>query len=149
MKLSTLLSALLLSASPALADDFVYLMCEREGFNESTDLKTNKKDRSIVGSHIQHWKVDVANSRLIEAEGDVWDKAKIVNGVAIEEWEKPRNKNGITLSFKFSIQIVPPGSLSFHSLSRSDFFTYSMNGTGMCKEADASVFEKALKESES
>ena len=144
MKLSTLLSALLLSASPALADDFVYLMCEREGFNESTDLKTNKKERSIVGRHIQYWKVDVANSRLIEAEGDVWDKVKIVNGVAIEEWEKPRNKNGITLSFKLSIQIVPPGPLSFHSLSRSDFYTYSMNGTGMCKGSDASVFKKAL-----
>ena len=149
MKYLPLLGALLLSASPALADDFVYLECEREGFNESTELKTNKKERSMVDSHIQYWKVDVANSRFIEAEGDVWDKAKIVNGVAVEEWEKPRNKNGITLSFKLSIQIVPPGPLSFHSLSRSDFFTYSMNGTGMCKEVDASVFEEALKESES
>ena len=144
MKLPLFLGVLFISASPVVADDFVYLMCELKGFNKMTDLKTNEIDRSIVGSHIQHWKVDVAKSRLIEAECDVWDKAKIVNGVAIEEWEKPRNKNGITLSFKFSIQIAPPGPLFFHSLSRSDFFTYSMNGTGMCKGIDASVFEKAL-----
>ena len=144
MKLPILLGTLLLSASPVVADDFVYLMCERKGFNEMTDLKTNEIERSIVGSHVQHWKVNVANSRFISDEGDVWDKAKIVNGVAIEEWEKPRNKDGITLSLKSSIQIVPPGPLFFYSLSRSDFYTYSMNGTGMCKGSDASVFEKAM-----
>ena len=144
MKTPILLCSLLLSALPVVADDFVYLMCERKGFNEMTDLKTNEIERSIVRSHIQHWKVNVAKSQLITAEGDVWEKAKIVNGVAIEEWEKPRNKDGITLSLKYSIQIVPPGPSSFHSLSRSDFYTYSMNGTGMCKGSDASVFEEAL-----
>ena len=144
MKLPILLGVLLLSASPVVADDFVYLICECKGFNEMTDLKTNEIERSIAGSYIQHWKVNVAKSQLITAEGDVWEKAKIVNGVAIEEWEKPRNKDGITLSSKHSIQIVPPGPLSFHSLSRSDFYTYSMNGTGMCKVSDASVFEKAM-----
>ena len=144
MKLPILLGALLLSASPVVADDFVYLMCELKGFTEMKDLKTNETERSIVESDIQYWKVNVAKSQLITAEGYVWDKAKIVNGVAIEEWEKPRDKNGITLSLKSSIQIVPPGPLSFHSLSRSDFYSYSMKGTGMCKGSDASVFEKAM-----
>ena len=144
MKLPMLLGVLLLSASPVVADDFVYLICECKGFNEMTDLKTNEIERSIAGSNIQHWKVNVAKSQLITAEGDVWEKAKIVNGVAIEEWEKPRNKDGITLSLKSSVQMVPRGPLSFHSLSRSDFYSYSMNGTGMCKGSDASVFEKAM-----
>ena len=144
MKLPILLGVLLLSVSPVVADDFVYLICECKGFNEMTDLKANEIERSIAGSYIQHWKVNVSKSQLITAEGDVWEKAKIVNGLAIEEWEKPRNKDGITLSLKYSIQIVPPGPLSLHSLSRSDFYTYSMNGTGMCKGSDASVFEKAL-----
>ena len=144
MKLPILLGALLLSASPVVADDFVYLMCELKGFTEMKDLKTNETERSIVESDIQYWKVNDAKSQLITAEGYVWDKAKIVNGVAIEEWEKPRDKNGITLSLKSSIQIVPPGPLSFHSLSRSDFYAYSMNGTGMCIASDASVFEKAM-----
>ena len=71
MKIPILLAALLLSASPVVADDFVYLMCESKGFNEITDLKTNEIERSIVGSHVQHWKVNVANSRLILAEGNV------------------------------------------------------------------------------
>ena len=76
MKLPILLGVLLLSASPAIADDFVYLMCESKGFNEAKDLETNKIERSIVGSDMQHWKVDVANSRLITAEGDVWEKQR-------------------------------------------------------------------------
>ena len=69
--------------------------------------------------------------------------------MAIEEWEKPRNKEGISLSSKFSIQIDPPGPLFLRSISRDDFGTYSMNGTGMCKGIDESEFEKAVKESES
>ena len=149
MKYLPLLGALLLSASPALADGFVYLKCESKGFNEAKNFETNKTERRVIKSHFQYWKVDVANSRLIEAGGDVWDTAKIVNGVAIEEWEKPRNKDGISLSSKFSIQIDPPGPLFLHSISRGDFGSYAMVGTGMCKGIDASVFEKAVKESES
>ena len=71
MKLPLFLGVLFISASPVVADDFVYLMCELKGFNKMTDLKTNEIDRSIVGSHIQHWKLNVANSRLITAEGNV------------------------------------------------------------------------------
>ena len=148
-RLSTLLSALLLSASPVVADDFVYLKCESNGFNEAKDLETNEIDRREFKGAIQHWKVDITNSRLIEAGGDVWDTAKIVNGVAIEEWEKPRNKKGISLSSKFSIQIDPPGPIFLRSISRSDFGSYLMNGTGMCKGIDESEFEKARKEAKS
>ena len=64
--------------------------------------------------------------------------------MAIEEWKKPRNKDGITASLKYSIQTVPPGSLFLHSLARGDFYSYSMNVTGMCKASDASGFEKAM-----
>ena len=149
MKYLTFFSALLLSASPVVADDFVYLKCESKGFNEAKNFETNKTDRRVIKSHFQYWKVDVANSRLIEAGGDVWDTAKIVNGVAIEEWEKPRNKEGISLSSKFSIQIDPPGPLILRSISRGDFGSYSMNGTGMCKGSDESEFEKARKEAKS
>ena len=69
--------------------------------------------------------------------------------MAIEEWEKPRNKEGISLSSKFSIQIDPPGPLILRSISRGDFGSYTMNATGMCEEIDASVFEEALKEARS
>ena len=71
MKLPLFLGVLFISASPVIADDFVYLMCESKGFNEAKDLETNEIERSIVGSHIQHWKLNVANSRLITAEGNV------------------------------------------------------------------------------
>ena len=142
-RLSTLLSALLLSASPVVADDFVYLKCESNGFNEAKDLETNEIDRREFKGGIQHWKVDITNSRLIEAGGDVWDTAKIIIGVAIEEWEKPRNKKGISVSYKSSIQIVPPGPLFFHSVTRGVSVSYTGSVTGMYKGSDASVFEKA------
>jgi len=37
-ELSILLGALLLSASPVVADDFVYLKCESKGFNEAKNF---------------------------------------------------------------------------------------------------------------
>ena len=55
MKLSTLLGALLLSASPAIADDFVYLKCETKVTVVEKDLKSNKitkKEELIDADHI-------------------------------------------------------------------------------------------------
>ena len=127
----------------------MYLKCESKGFNEAKNFETNKTERRVIKSHFQYWKVDVANSQLIGAGGDVWDTAKIVNGVAIEEEEKPRDKKGLSLSYKFSIQIDPPGPIFLRSISRSDFGSYLMNGTGMCKGIDESEFEKARKEAKS
>ena len=121
----------------------MYLKCESKGFNEAKNFETNKTERRVIKSHFQYWKVDVANSQLIGAGGDVWDTAKIVNGVAIEEWEKPRNKKGISVSYKSSIQIVPPGPLFFHSVTRGVSVSYTGSVTGMYKGSDASVFEKA------
>ncbi|WP_413325994.1 hypothetical protein [Synechococcus sp. MIT S9503] len=141
-RLSALLSALLFSASPAIADDFVYLECVTKSVTTTKDLKSNqitKKDETTVTTH---FKVDLANSRVQSAKDSQWDETELVNGTYIidEEW----TVNGFTSSMKFSMQLVPPGRITGDGLSRNDSILESSTARGMCKEVVASVFEEAL-----
>ena len=76
-----------------------------------------------------------------------WEEMVIVNGVySVEEEDL---ENGVTTSMSMSMQVDPPGQVTLNILSRDDDVSNSIKMTGMCKEVDASVFEKALKASES
>ena len=148
MKLPILLGALLLSTAPAVADDFLYLRCDTKFSKISKDLRANKIIESDEGVDIFHSKVDLINSRVITAEGDAeWEEVEIVNGVYSVDEEKL--ENGVTTSMSMSLQVDPPGQMTVNSLFRDDNASISFKITGVCKEVDASVFEKALKESES
>ena len=147
MKLSTLLDALLLSASPAIADDFVYLKCETKVTVVEKDLKSNKitkKEELIEADHIM---VNLTKSRILTAKEPEWNEDKIVNGVAIidENW----SENGFTNTMKVTMQIVPPGPMIGDAIRRNDATLETLKARGMCKGIDESEFEKALKEAKS
>mgnify|MGYP005676434325 CR=1 FL=1 len=147
MKSLLALGGLLLSATPALADDFLYLQCDTKFSNISKDLRVNKIIESKEGVDILISKVDLTNSRIMGARSDPeWEELEIVNGVHSVEVEEL--ENGITTSMTMSMQVDPPGQVTLNILSRDDDVSSSIKMTGMCKEVDASVFEKALKESE-
>ena len=148
MKYLPLLSALLLSATPAIADDFLYLRCDTKFSKISKDLRANKIIEIDEGADVLHSKVDLINSRVMTAEDDAeWEEVEIVNGVYSVGEEKL--VDGVTLSTSMFLQVDPPGKMTVNVLSRDDNSSVSFKVTGMCKEVDASVFEKALKESES
>ena len=148
MKFHLVLGALLLSASPAIADDFLYLRCDTKFSKISKDLRANKIIEIDEGADVLHSKVDLINSRVMTAEDDAeWEEVEIVNGVYSVGEEKL--VDGVTLSTSMFLQVDPPGKMTVNVLSRDDNSSVSFKVTGMCKEVDASVFEKALKESES
>ena len=148
MKYLPLLSALLLSVTPAIADDFLYLRCDTKFSKISKDLRANKIIEIDEGADVLHSKVDLINSRVMTAEDDAeWEEVEIVNGVYSVDEEKL--VDGVTLSTSMFLQVDPPGKMTVNVLSRDDDASVSVKMTGMCKEIDASVFEKALKESES
>ena len=144
MKYLPLLSALLLSATPAIADDFLYLRCDTKFSKISKDLRANKIIEIDEGADVLHSKVDLINSRVMTAEGDAeWEEVEIVNGVYSVDEETL--ENGVTLSMSMSLQVNPPGQMTVNVLSRDDKSSVSFKVTGMCKEVDASVFEEASK----
>ena len=147
MKLPTLLVALLLSASPAVADGFVYLECEVKSVATTKDLKSNQIAKREESTETTHHKVDLAKSRAATAKEPEWEEVKIVDGVAVLDEES--TDNGVNISMKASWQIVPPGRLTGDGVFSNDVSSETYKIRGMCKAIDESVFEKALKESES
>ena len=142
MKLPILLGALLLSASPAFADDFVYLECETKSVATTKDLKSNQIVKREETAETTHHKVDLANGRTASAKKPEWEEVKIVDGVAVLDEES--TENGINISMKGFWQIVPPGRLIGDALVSNVSFSETFMVRGMCKASDASVFVKAL-----
>lgn len=65
MKSLFIISALLLSASPAFAAEFVYLNCESNLFITIKGLKPNQITKKEESTVIQHLKIDLPNSRIM------------------------------------------------------------------------------------
>ena len=149
MKLSLLLSTLLLTASPALADDFVYLKCESNRFITVKNLKSNQIIKREEKTVIQHLKLDLLNSRIMGSLGGEWEEVEIVNGYVVED--KKEIVNGNTVIQKASMQFDPTGQIVADVLIRRDSLSELESGKirGICKGSDESAFEKALKKSQS
>ena len=149
MKYLILIGALVISASPAVAADFVYLKCESKRFITLKDLKLNQIIKREEKTFIQHLKLDLLNSRIMGSLGGEWEEVQIVNGHVVEETEII--KNGKTFVTKASMQYDPPGRIIADHLIRRDALSELESGKirGICTGSDESSFEKALKESQS
>ena len=161
MKLPIILGALLLSSTPAFADDFVYLRCETKTQLRVIDAETAKviRDFEEVESTNENnisneiYRIDLKNSQYTHHQdgnrkSDVQAKidAKIKNGKLMHYGEGPRGYIETKISFD------PPGEI----LINGSYVGFAMDGMrpltyigeyitkGSCKEVDASVFEEAL-----
>ena len=161
MKSLPLLSALLLSASPAVADDFVYLRCETKTQVRAIDAETAQVIRDFEETESTNednirrdiYRIDLKNSQYtLHLEGnrmsDVQAKidAKIKNGKLMHYGEGPRGYIETKISFD------PPGEM----LINGSYVGFAMDGMrpltyigeyitkGSCKDIDASEFENSL-----
>ena len=141
-KLSVLLGSLLLSASPAIAGDFVYLECEGKSVTTIKELKSNQILKREETTETTHHKVDLANSRTASAKDPGWEEVKVVDGVAVIDEES--TEDGFDIKVNASWRIVPPGRFTADGLFINDATSTAFTIRGMCKASDASVFKEAL-----
>ena len=141
-KLSVLLGALLLSASPAIAGDFVYLECEGKSVTTIKELKSNQILKREETTETTHHKFDLVNSRSMAADNPQWEEVKIVDGVVVLDEES--TEDGFDIKVNASWRIVPPGRFTADGLFINDATSMILTIRGMCKASDASVFEEAL-----
>ena len=161
MKLPLLLSALLLTASPAIADDLVYLSCQTKTQVRAIDAETAKFIRAFeeIESTNQDnirkeiYRIDLKNSQYTHhldgnRKSDVQTKidAKIKNGKLMHYSEGARGYIETKISFD------PPGEI----LINGSYVGFAMEGTrplmyigefitkGNCKDINASGFENSL-----
>ena len=144
MKLSIIFSVLLLSVSPAVADDIVFLECETKLVTTIKDLRSNQILKREETTETTHNKVDLANSRTASAKDPGWEEVKIVYGVVVSDEES--TEDGFDIKINASWQIVPPGRLTGDGSFINDTTSTTFKIRGMCKGIDKSEFEKARKE---
>ena len=141
MKYLPLLGALLLSTTPVLADDLVYLKCDVEmtrtyefPFKDQVDVEEN--------SLVEYFKVDTVNSRMMMANTAEWVEANIVDGVAIQNFNMV--EDGLTHKGYSSMQISPPGGVDADTTTSNDEVSMRVVVKGSCQSSAASAFQKAL-----
>ena len=153
MKLSTLLGALLLSVTPVFADDYLYLKCEESieldvlHAQTSKFIKKGTKSRFVVyGIAIKDKTIKgiALDERVIETYDVVIDDDQLT-------YSGTQDVVDGDSSFQLMIDLKPP----FDLVSKGRFISNELpvivdwKNKGLCKKVDASVFEKALKETES
>jgi len=149
MKSLLVLGALLLSASPAVANDYLYLRCKKSDDIVITDSTTSR----IIGKRTKDvssiFKIDLTKKTLTDASTGYPQSFTVQNKTIITTWKVDNDQ--LKSSDIFKLNLMPPYSIS----SKGTAIVKTMNksltvrGEGSCEEIDASVFEKALKEARS
>ena len=150
MKSLFVLSILLLSASSAHANEFVYLKCDNEMTLTSTEISTGKVlNDGETKSEIVFLKIDPSGNRFMSykpssGKRDLkWDKATISGGVLnanMLDTSEALKANG-----ELSLEFQPAGKLSSKfSAIAFGMISSEIDITGDCVDVDASVFEKVL-----
>ena len=149
MKSLLALGSLLLSASPAVANDLLYLRCRKSdhiviinsAISNIIDKRT-KDDSSIL-------KIDLTKKTLADARARFPVSFTVQNKAIIATYKVDNDE--LKSDDMFKLNLIPPYSIS----SKGTAIVKTMNrsltsrGEGSCEEVDASVFEKVMKESES
>ena len=142
MKLPIIISALLLSASPAFADDLIYLKCDVKATTTTIQSSTNevldKKDLATEG----FYKIDTINSRLTSDNSGDWEDVIIANGIATDQFKEV--ENGVTSEGKAFVEFSPPGVFGMEYTASEDDISLKMVVTGTCQNTDRETAEKGM-----
>ena len=140
MKLPLLLGALLLSSSPVLADDLVYLKCT--GTVQWGEIKPSGEKSQETVPITSHFKIDTKEKFYIESNTpENLHKVKIWNGVVFEQFtdfEQP-----FTGIMNTQIAYDPPGKMISKTTMRDNKTSveYTQEVSGICEASDASAYE--------
>ena len=139
MKRFLVLSGLLFSASPALADDVLFLECKTTTRAVFTEIKTQKLIKEETKEETLFLKIDLTNNRFMSHKDSQWDEAEMTGRNLKANFSK--NENGLSLNGTLEIEVNPPGQLS----SEMDFLAWmiaaKVNMNGHCNEVNQSVFD--------
>ena len=140
MKLPLLLGALLLSVSPAVAGDLVYLQCT--GTVQWGEIKPSGEKSQETEEITLHFKIDKKEKFYIDsAQPENQHDVKIRNGVVFEQFTDYQEPfTGITNA---QIAFDPPGMMLAKTKARdnSTFIEYTQEISGICEASDAEAYE--------
>ena len=133
MKYLPLLGALLLSASPAFAQDVVVLECDLSSYGTVIDAETSDVVDSMKDEETKVFKIDVRNKTLDGWE-DMPEPVEIRDGEVIYKDIKD------TGTFNMTMQFNPPGEVlgtgDGYMVVEGKTYNLMLRMTGSCKRAN-------------
>ena len=141
MKLFLLFGVLILSVSPARADDYLHLNCEVEVVKTKALLDAMKVLSEDVSSGSIVFKIDLINSRSMGAGAESWDDIQIVDGVIRDS--RAGEVDGFSFEAKRAVWIQPPGKFAVKTVASNDKILVTFSTDGECSEIDELVFDEA------
>ena len=144
MKSLLVLGALLVSASPVLADDFVYLRCETMQNLTYSNSKTSKILDNRRMSAVNILQVDLKKKTLFDTRStrpiDV-----TIQGTNLS-WRNAFNTIKSEQDVSGKINLVPPYHFSTGGVvtDKTNNINLTFSEEGSCAEIDASEFQEAL-----
>ena len=139
MKLPIILGALLLSSTPAFADDFVYLKCS--GTVQWGKFEPSGDNVEETEEIVLHFKIDTKKKLYIDSSNpENLHKVKILNGVVFEQMDFEEGATGHMIA---QIAFDPPGKAISKSIIRDNNTAdvYTNEFIGNCEASNASAYE--------
>lgn len=145
MKLPILLGALLVSATPVIADDFLYVSCEMNGTNKITALPSGKviSERPLMVNTLL-FKIDLTNNKIRSHTVTEWSDIRITENQIIQDDKV--NKKGFSGQIRGVMPLNPPGPATVHNWFKTMSEYKVIKAVGECREIDSSVFDEASKQ---
>ena len=139
MKLTLLLTTLLLSASPAVADDFLYMVCKIEGQNTYTNLVIKDVADDEYVDYLM-FQVDLSKSLFRNHRDPEWAQMSVDGNTIVQDTKI--NGEGFSAHVKGVLPLNPPGSISIDNWFRNTTEYRVIKGKGDCRKTDSSTWEK-------
>ena len=140
MKYLPLLGALVLSASPVVAGDLVYLKCT--GTVQWGEIEPSGEKSEVTEELILHFKIDTNKKLYIDSNNpENLHQVKIWNGVVFEQFtDFGEDATGI---MNAQIAYDPPGKIISKTTMRDNNTSveYTHEYAGTCEASDASAYE--------
>lgn len=141
MKLPLLLTTMLLTASPAVADELLYLKCNTTVQYKTIDTVREAGEMDLV----LYYELDLKNKLLTDSaySEEPPNEVKIQNGMVIQELEL-RDDEDMSTEIRFTkFSFDPPGKFVGSSYVETDdnSFIYDAKLVGSCKASNKSAYE--------
>ena len=144
MKHPILLGALLLSVSPAVANNLLYLRCRKSDHIVIANTVTSKIIEERTKDDTSIFKIDLTKKTLTDARAGYPQSFTVQNRAIIITYKVDNDQ--LKSSDIFKLNLMPPYSISSQGTAIVKTMKKSLTtrGEGSCEEVDASVFENAL-----
>ena len=143
MKLPLLLTTLLLSASPAIADDFLYVVCDMEGTNKTMSLPSGQLISEKPLDSSLKFQINLKELKMRNHKNSVWVDISIRGDQIIQNTQF--NEDGYIGQVQGVMPLNPPGPTSTNIWTKTQTEYWVTEGEGECREIDSSVFDEASK----